>query len=64
MPKHTLERIIGPMGDFPADPTLGWRARSGSFRRLLGGPSTVFGGWSVDRRIRELVARKRAEEQR
>jgi hypothetical protein len=55
MPKHT-KRIIGlPMGTFRPDPTL-TRTTSGSFRG--------YKAKETDRRIRELVARKRAEEQR
>jgi hypothetical protein len=55
MPKHTQRIIAMPMGNFRPDPTLG-RSTKGSFR-----------GYSAkeqDKRIRELVARKRAEEQR
>jgi hypothetical protein len=57
MPKHTQRIIAVPMGTFRADPILGRATKKE-------GPARGYSAKEQDRRIRELVARKRAEEQR
>lgn len=57
MPKHTQRIVALPMGTFRPDPILG---RAGKKE----GPARGYSAKETDRRIRELVARKRAEEQR